>query len=274
MTRKVFNEYLSTYVDVPDRVSRIVSLCPSITEVLALLGLDDEIVGISAWCKYLVPKFSNKLVICSYSNITDACLRRIKQVNPDVIFTTTGAQEKLVKTLLAHGFNVFPIPLPRNLFDIFKLIETVGMVVNKGQEIQELSNKLLDELLKFRNYLSRLKTLVILEFHNEYRTVGYFTHISSALRFIGLKNIFDNYLGTFIDIDVNYVNNVKPEVIIYDREPFSKIDRGEVITKLKNLGIDLDILSNAKLIIDIDLLKRYGPSFITHSLPQIISQLK
>jgi len=274
MTRRVFNEYLNTHINIPDRLSRIVSLCPSITEVLALLGFDNEIVGVSPWCRYLIPKFSNKFVVCSYHNVTDACLKRIKQVNPDIIFTTTGVQEKVVKTLLTHGFNVFPIPLPRNLFDILKLVETVGIVVNKYQEVQELNNGLLNELLKFRNCLSKMKTFVILEFYNEYRTVGYFTHISSALRFIGLENIFDNYPGTFINIDISHVNNTKPEIIIYDRELFSKIDRDEAINKLKNLGINPDILNNAKLIIEIDLLKRYGPSFITYSLPKIISQLK
>ena len=52
-----------------------------------------------------------------------------------------------------------------------------------------------------------------------------------------------------------------------------KIYGNEVITKLKSLGVDLDVLGRAKLIIDIDLLKRYVPSLIMYSLPRVISQL-
>ncbi len=47
---RVFNEILGHEVDVPERPLRIVSFSPAITESLFMLGLGENVVGVSAFC--------------------------------------------------------------------------------------------------------------------------------------------------------------------------------------------------------------------------------
>ena len=48
--RKVFCETLGTTLHLPDKIERIVSFSPAVTETLFLLGAGDEIAGVSAFC--------------------------------------------------------------------------------------------------------------------------------------------------------------------------------------------------------------------------------
>ncbi len=46
---RVYNPFVGWMI-LPDHPERIVSLSPSVTEILFELGLEDRVVGVSSWC--------------------------------------------------------------------------------------------------------------------------------------------------------------------------------------------------------------------------------
>lgn len=278
VSKKVFNEYLESEVDVSSRIDRIISLWSGVTEVLSLLDLDWKVVAVTPWCKFFVPRYADKRItrvpsISAAKEVINRWIEELKNLNPDIIFTSTGYQKPLIEVLIHHKLPIYPVRLPRSILDIVKNIEIIARVLGKSPEAKKLISELLQALTNLRDRLPPYKTLVILKFPGEYRTAGYFTHISSGLRLIGLKNIYDAELIAYPSLDFKYINETRPEVIIYDYEPYRKVSIHDVVNELTKLGVSSDVLSKASIIIEADILKRTGPSFITYSLSKLIELL-
>ncbi|MCI4456958.1 MAG: ABC transporter substrate-binding protein [Desulfurococcaceae archaeon] len=80
---------------------RIISLSPSVTETLVLLGLEDVIVGITPWCRMYLKDPDNKIIVGSYLTIL---WDRIELLKPDIIFLQSRVQDKLFWILKEKGF--------------------------------------------------------------------------------------------------------------------------------------------------------------------------
>src|SRR5213594_3095309 len=91
--RKVFCETLGTTLHLPDKIERIVSFSPAVTETLFILGTGDEIAGVSAFCAR-PPEARRKKVLGSYNTVS---MDTLKDIGPDVLFTTTGYPKRVCR---------------------------------------------------------------------------------------------------------------------------------------------------------------------------------
>ncbi|HDJ83979.1 MAG TPA: ABC transporter substrate-binding protein, partial [Desulfurococcaceae archaeon] len=87
----------------PDNPKRIISLTPSITDTLVMLGLLNRIVGVSSFCKIYVPMVKDKPIVGSYMNVN---WDKINELDPDLILLGMGVQSKLIRMFLEKGYNV------------------------------------------------------------------------------------------------------------------------------------------------------------------------
>jgi len=110
---------------------RIASLSPAVTETLVSLGLEDEIVGATPWCKMYLNDVSKKIVGTYRSILFD----RLKEVKPDVVFLQSRVHDKMVDAVRSEGFNTHLVPLPTNIYSIIShVILDVGAMVNRYYE--------------------------------------------------------------------------------------------------------------------------------------------
>ena len=111
--RKVYCEITGKELFLPDRCERIVSFSPAVTEALFEMGLGEFVLGVSVYC--VRPQIARKKVIVgSYNTFNEEKLRKL---NPDIIFTTTGYQLDLIKNL-GEKFQVYPVRLPPSVSEI------------------------------------------------------------------------------------------------------------------------------------------------------------
>ncbi len=68
---------------------RIISLAPSVTEVLFALGLDDRVVGVTRFCQYPAEAVGKPRV----GGYFDPNYEAILALKPDMVFTLTGKEE-------------------------------------------------------------------------------------------------------------------------------------------------------------------------------------
>jgi len=124
---RVFHEILGDYADIPETPKRIVSLYPSVTESLVQIGSLEELVGVSSHC-HLYVKGLKKV---SVSSATEVNYKRLEEMKPDLILTTTGIQREVAKALHSKGYHVFPIPVAWSLYGIIANVLLIGALVGR-----------------------------------------------------------------------------------------------------------------------------------------------
>ena len=252
---KIFCDALETFVEIPEHVERIVSLAPSITETLAMLGLEKRIVGIDTYSRNIV----DAPVICDSFLEIDRCIDRIREIEPDLVLGVGGAQLASAKKLV-HRVPIYIVPLPRSVYGVLELVEIVAHLC--GADPSKLLNDMMNTLTRLGNSLPQLRTVAILAFSpNEIVVAGRGTHVYSALRHLGLVIAISALSYQRIDKVPRDL-----DLAIIDVEP--NLDP-HTIAKI----IDLDMDRIPTLILRNEI-KMHGPRFVLQTLPKIVENIK
>lgn len=89
---------------------RAVSLSPAVTEIIAELGFSDRIVGISSYCDY-----PSNLSAPAVGSAENPDIKRIKELEPDVVFTLTALSEREDYELTSAGIKVVRLSPPESM---------------------------------------------------------------------------------------------------------------------------------------------------------------
>ena len=125
-------------VSVPDNPLRVVSLAPSITEIVFALGEGDRLKGVTQHCDF--PADAQSLPkIGSYVHPD---LERIVALKPDLcIAVRDGNPGNVVAELEALGIPVYAVD-PRNLDTAVDTVLEVGQLLNATTKAQHLANEM------------------------------------------------------------------------------------------------------------------------------------
>ena len=208
------NNFLRGRIRLPERIGRVVSLYPSITEILVNIGFLAGIVGVSSWCKFFVKEVRK---IPSVASATTVNYERLKSLNPDIILVSTGFQQKIATELYQRGFNVYPVILPKSLYGIIENVMVVGLLVGRREEARKLAEKLLEELKTYSvkvNYEERPKVYVEFWPESYSVTAGRLTFVDDLIYSAGGLNLFSKDVG-FFKPDFDEVSRGKPDIMIF-----------------------------------------------------------
>ena len=189
--RRLYSREINEWLELPDEPSRIVSLTPSVTEVIVELGLGERLVGVSSWCKALaiVRGYEGLMklpVAGTYSDVVDEVVRAA-----DLIIFSGGYQRSLVKSLKALGLKYYVADLPKSVWGVGDMILQVSAALNALEGGIKLSREFLRGLSRVAGTLKgleRIKAYVELNL-GELAVPGYFSHIINGLELIGLETV-------------------------------------------------------------------------------------
>jgi len=116
--------------------SRIVSMVPSLTEVLFALGVGDRVVGVTDWCKW-PPEARRKRHMGGY---TDPNYEAIAAAGPDLVLTMPE-QTEFRKSLEKLGMRTVSIG-QRNIGEILNSIMAVGRTCGAEERARKLVSEL------------------------------------------------------------------------------------------------------------------------------------
>jgi ABC-type Fe3+-hydroxamate transport system substrate-binding protein len=250
------------------------------------MGLGEKIKGVSVYC-VRPPDARKKIIIGSYSTYKR---EKLLEINPDIIFTTTGYQLEFAKKL-SDEFPVWPIRLPSNLADVISTCCEAGLVAGYPDEARQLERKLIDHLFDLKSQLgkinsssgshknednndnNKIKVYVEIDLGGP-TTFGAYSYITDALDFLGFENIFSDEPKEWLRPDDKVVSKKNPDVIIYEPKMFSKRrEKEEIIKKLFERFGEIKAIKNKNVFITpgiYDFLAHHGPSFITETLQWIL----
>lgn len=260
---KVYS-YRNSEVQVTDDPQRIVSLSPSITEILFELGLSDRIAGISAFC-VRPPETAGKRRIGSYGFLKREILDDLK---PDLIFTISGYQDKFTEEL-AKTYPVVCLELPVSVAGILDLPVKIGIITGRREQGRKLSQNLMNQLPKPR---ADIAGSCYLEIDLAAPTsFGAFSYITDALRYCGLQNIYGNENREWLYPDLDFVRDSDPDIIIYEGKMFSRFTDANLTEVVKKRGWNELRASKNDMIFktpgNLDFFAHHGPSFIREVIP-------
>lgn len=132
-TRTVVDE-TGRRVELPLRIERIVSLAPSLTEIMYALDLEDRLVGVTAYCDY-PPAAQQKP---SVGDVLNPSLETIVQLRPDVVLgTTAGNRRATVQALEQLGVPLYGVDAHsvEGIFDSIRHLAELTSVPARGEEL-------------------------------------------------------------------------------------------------------------------------------------------
>ena len=113
---------------IPDRAARIVSLAPSITETIYVLGDGERLVGVTDYCDY-PPEATRKPRV---GGISTPSFEAILALRPDLVVATSESNyAEHVERLTSLGLPVYVIR-PVDFETTLESIERVGEVLGRG----------------------------------------------------------------------------------------------------------------------------------------------
>jgi iron complex transport system substrate-binding protein len=135
MTRSV-NDDLGRVVELPQQVTRAISLAPSITESIFAAGAGDRLVGVTTYCNYPAETVSIEKV----GDTLNPNIEKIIALKPDIVFVSTASQlEAFTKTLDEQGIAVF-VSDAKSLDDVYRSLNQLGDLFGTHGQTEAIVN--------------------------------------------------------------------------------------------------------------------------------------
>ncbi len=192
---------------------KIISTVPSITELLADLGLDKETIGITKFCVHPQQWFKTKTRIGGTKALD---LNKINTLSPTLIIANKEENVKEQIETLNENFEVMVTEI-KSPEDNLDLITEIAARTNTRMTGLRLRTELNEAILSLQP--KHLKTCAYLIWQKPYMTVGGDTYINSVLEKCGFINIFEDELR-YPDTCIRELRELKPEYILLSSEPF------------------------------------------------------
>jgi len=209
---RLLTDEMGRKVKIPYPAKSIISLAPSITEILFALGLNEEIAAVTNFCDYPEPVF-NKPRIGGFINPS---IEKIVSLKPDLIIATRdGNRWETIHRLSDLGFPVYLIH-PKSFNGVMKAIHQIGVIVGKEDESKKI---LLNMISKKEGITTRTKSLpkpkVFFQIgYAPIMTVGRETLADDLIRLAGGRNISENESVNYPLYNIETILSKAPEIII------------------------------------------------------------
>jgi iron complex transport system substrate-binding protein len=204
--------------------ARVVSLAPSITEMLFAIGLDEQIVGVTEFCDY--PDAAKSKATVGYSNPSVEALIALR---PEVVF----APRDFLRPDLQVKLDQLKIPLfvleARTVEDILLQIHTLGTMFEKvsvGNEVTQGMRRRMAEIRRKVETPSARRVLYVLN-SQPLITVGPGSFIHQMIGLAGGINIAAQAGVAYPKLSMEAVLKEDPEVLIFPSGEVEAVPRSE-----------------------------------------------
>lgn len=195
---------------------RIVSTVPSQTELLYDLGLEENVVGITAYCVHPQHWLQTKTVI---GGTKDLQIEKIKALKPDLILAN---KEENIKDQIEALESLCPIWLSdiATVEEAMEMIDQVGVICHKSPEantIIEAINQQRDLIHKDRSPKRKAAYFI---WKSPYMLAGASTFISAMMSELDLENVINSTEDRYPSLSLEQLATLNPEVLLLSSEPY------------------------------------------------------
>ncbi|SDC33382.1 ABC transporter substrate-binding protein [Niabella drilacis] len=192
---------------------QLVSLVPSITELLYTLGLEQEVTGITKFCIHPQTWFRTKTRIGGTKTLDMA---KITALQPDLIIAN---KEENIKEQVEALQDRFPVLVTdvNNYTEAISMIRTVGTATLRTANAAALISAIEKAFAALR--IPAQKTAAYLIWKDPWMTVGGDTFISDMMQRAGFKNLYAPR-RRYPVVNLPELQALAPEYLLLASEPY------------------------------------------------------
>lgn len=127
-------DYLGTTYTIEKEPEKVISVSPSMTELIYALGAQDKLIGRSDYCDYPEEVSS----VESVGSMQTPDVEKIISLDPDLVIVTNMIDEQVVTKLQDVGISVLTVVDVEDLSQVYDMITMVGAALNKNEEAATL----------------------------------------------------------------------------------------------------------------------------------------
>jgi len=240
---------------------RIVSLAPSVTEILYDLGLGDQIIAVTTFCDY-PPEALDKPKIGGYSNPS---IESIVAMKPDLVVMIDDGnpieiQDRLKKLdIKTYVFRAKRLKeLPQGIRDLGTALGIRDRAFKRAARVENVIHKYERQARKSPPRYFRKKAIFIIQ-PEPLIVAGPDTIIDDALKLLGLQNIASDATSPYPKYSIEEVIRQSPDIIFMGQGPMTrKISKG----LLRKLG-SLEAIKKERVYYTSESLYRLTPKVIS-----------
>ncbi len=195
----------------PNSKPSIVSLAPSITEMVYAIGAGDQLIGRTSACDY--PQSALQVqVVGAFGRPS---LEMLASLKPDILLDTDLADEQLGNRVEELGIRRQRLTI-NTPDDIPGALRTIGRITGNAQRADSLASAIENGLQTFRANASDNKSRpkVYLEIWDDpLWTGGSQSYTSALIRYAGGINIGDSVQKEYFEISPEWVITENPDII-------------------------------------------------------------
>lgn len=199
---------------------KLVSLCPSLTELVFALGRGDELVGITRFCVHPAEGVRG---LEQVGGTKDPDLARIVALAPDLVLM--NREENRVEdaeALRAAGVRVHD-SMPRTLSETAEMVRAIGRALERAELGEAIARDIEARAERARRRAAahaRRVRFAYLIWRKPWMSVNADTFASSLLELAGGENVFGARPVRYPEVTAEALGEARPDVVFLSTEPF------------------------------------------------------
>ncbi len=253
--------------------SRIVSLVPSITEALFILGAGGAVVGVTNFCGEPREEVRTRTLVGGPKTVRCDIIAALR---PDLIIANMEENRKAdVEALERTGLRLL-VTYPRTVREGVRLIRDLGAVTGASRRAEKIASqceKAHEETGRSLHGRRPLRVFCAI-WRRPYMTINADTYVSDMIQICGGENVFRDRPTRYPVVTLEEIAARQPEVILLPDEPFPFGERHrDEFREFKDIPA---VRANRLHLLDGKILSWYGPRIAgsLRTLTQILQGTK
>lgn len=198
---------------------KIVSLCPSLTELVFDLGRGDDLLAITRWCVHPAEGVAS---IEKVGGTKDPDVERIAALEPDVILM--NREENRVEDaelLMAAGLECH-VTMPTTVAETAEMVRSIGEAVERAAAAEAIAREIevRAELVRSQVADQASVRFAYLIWRKPWMAVNSDTFAHALLALGGGVNVFADSEGRYPEIEMEELARAEPDLVLLCTEPF------------------------------------------------------
>ena len=244
-TREVMDD-LGRKVTLPAKITRVVSLAPSLTENIFAVGAGDRLVGDTTYCNYPEEAKSVQKV----GDTITPNLETIVALRPDVVFVSTASQLESFKNVLEQNHIAVYVTNPNSLDSVLSDLRTLGDLLGTVDRTSVLLNEMQERIAGVSEGVDGERTVpVFVQISKEpLFTIGKGSFLTELVAKAGGRSVTADVAGGYPKLSKETALALNPEVIVLsdsedNREPNEVFRNSPAVKNGRIYKVNADILS-------------------------------
>lgn len=242
---------------------RIVSLAPSITEILFAVGAGPQVVGDTQYCNY--PPEADALPEIGGFSAKTISIESIVALNPDLVIAGSTAQASVAEALAPMGIPTI-IFEPKSFEDVYVNISQVGLATGHSAEAEALVAQMQARVAAVEATVATIPaeqrpSLFYEVFDEPLLSAGPNTFIGQMITLVGATNIFADTTEEYPVVSAEAIVDRNPDAIVGPNSHGDKLTPEQLA--LRPGWERINAVQNKRIyLLDGDMASRAGPRLV------------